>query len=142
MALTAVASVLVAGLLVLGAAGCGASETDSEGTSSTPQSSPESAEEPSAAAEAEESQSADAEPVVITITDFKFSTPESVAPGATVMVVNEDRSSHTVTSEANDFEEAVVEGGADGTFTAPTEPGEYAFVCDFHPEMTGTLAVK
>jgi plastocyanin len=58
------------------------------------------------------------------------------------MVVNEDRSSHTLTSEKDDFDEVLVQGGADGTFTAPTEPGEYAYVCTYHPEMTGTLVVK
>ena len=80
--------------------------------------------------------------MVITIKDFKYAGPASVAPGATVMVVNEDRSSHTLTSEKGDFEEVILKSGADGTFTAPTEPGQYAYVCTYHPEMTGTLAVK
>lgn len=145
MAFSSVASVLASGLLALGVAGCGSPAEESESTTGAP---PPAVSESGAgasegAAEAEQSPgSTDTEPVVITIEDFEFSGPASVAPGATVMVVNEDSSSHTVTSETEDFEEVIVEGGADGSFTAPTDPGQYAFVCDFHPEMTGTLVVK
>jgi plastocyanin len=28
------------------------------------------------------------------------------------------------------------------TFTAPTQPGEYAFYCTYHPSMKGTLIVQ
>lgn len=39
--------------------------------------------------------------------------------------------------------ELVTGPGAEETvsFTTPDEPGEYFFVCDVHPEMTGTLRV-
>ena len=147
MAFRSVASVLAGGLLALGAAACGSPAEESDSTAeSTPQSAAQStpgADAPKESAETGQSSgSADAEPVVITIKDFEFAGPASVAPGATVTVVNEDRSSHTVTSEAGDFEEVVVKGGADGSFVAPSRPGEYAYVCDFHPEMTATLVVK
>jgi plastocyanin len=83
-----------------------------------------------------------ATPVVIEIKDFEFSGPNQVAPGATVMVQNNDRSTHSFTAEGGDFEEVILEGGgATGMFTAPTEPGEYAYVCKFHPEMVDTLVV-
>ncbi|MGZ8747559.1 MAG: cupredoxin domain-containing protein, partial [Mycobacterium sp.] len=35
-----------------------------------------------------------------------------------------------------------VDGGEQGTLTAPAEPGEYAFYCVYHPSMKGTLIVK
>jgi len=35
-----------------------------------------------------------------------------------------------------------VDGKEQGSFTAPTEPGEYAFHCNYHPSMHGTLIVK
>ena len=35
-----------------------------------------------------------------------------------------------------------VEGNGKGTLTAPTEPGEYAIHCKYHPSMHGTLTVK
>ena len=145
MAFSPFASVLASGLLALGVAGCGSPADESESTTAAPPSagSESGAGASRGTAEAEQSPgSTDTEPVEITIEDFEFSGPASVAPGATVMVVNEDSSSHTVTSEAGDFEEVIVEGGADGSLTAPTEPGEYAYVCDFHPEMIGTLVVK
>ena len=31
--------------------------------------------------------------------------------------------------------------GAEGEFTAPAEPGTYAFHCAIHASMTGTLTV-
>lgn len=146
MALRSLVSVLAGVLLTAGAAGCG-SPADDTGDSGPPASPSTSSQSPGAArsedsAAAGSPEPADADPVVITIKDFEFNGPESVAPGATVMVVNEDRSSHTLTSEADDFDEVVLKGGADGTFTAPTEPGSYDYVCAYHPEMTGTLVVK
>lgn len=79
---------------------------------------------------------------VIEIKDFEFNGPEKVAPGATIMVQNNDRSTHSFTAEGGEFEEVILEGGgATGMFTAPSEPGEYAYVCKFHPEMVDTLVV-
>jgi plastocyanin len=33
-------------------------------------------------------------------------------------------------------------GNGEATFTAPTQPGEYAFYCTYHPSMKGTLMVQ
>ena len=103
---------------------------------------PASSSESGGAEASEEPAPSAAEPVVIPIEDFAFGGPDKVAPGATVMVRNNDRSPHSVTSESGDVTEVVVEGGGGtGTFTAPSEPGEYAYVCKFHPEMVDTLVV-
>jgi plastocyanin len=47
-----------------------------------------------------------------------------------------------VTSNTEGQFDTDVDGGANETFTAPTQPGEYAFHCTYHPSMKGTLIVK
>lgn len=72
--------------------------------------------------------------------DFTLTSIE-VAPGTEVEVVNTDEAAHTVTSDDAAFDSGNVAGGGTGTFTAPDEAGEYAFHCEIHPSMTGTLTV-
>jgi plastocyanin len=76
----------------------------------------------------------------ITIKNFKFSTA-TVKAGATVTVKNEDDTTHTVSANDMSFD-TTVDGGASATFTAPTKPGTYAFHCNIHNFMTGTLVVQ
>ena len=77
----------------------------------------------------------------ITIKGFAFSTPDSVSPGATVTVDNQDGTAHTVTADTGGaFDDQASEGTS--TFTAPTTPGSYPFHCSLHPSMHGTLVVK
>jgi plastocyanin len=78
---------------------------------------------------------------VITIKDFGFTTPASVAPGAKVGVDNTDSVAHTVTADSgNAFDDQASPGNS--SFTAPSTPGTYPFHCNIHPEMHGTLVVK
>ena len=78
----------------------------------------------------------------ITISDFTFEPTElSVAPGTEVTIVNEDGTEHTATSTEGGFDSGAISGGDDGTLTAPGEPGEYPFFCNFHSTMKGTLVV-
>jgi plastocyanin len=78
----------------------------------------------------------------IYIREFAYTVPDSVAPGATLTVVNADADTHTVTSDtAGDFD-VTVSGKSQATFTAPTKPGSYPFLCAFHHYMTGILVVK
>ena len=81
-------------------------------------------------------------PVRITISDFAFEVPQTVAAGATVTVVNEDSMSHTVTSSDPGAFDVTVAGGATTTFVAPAKAGSYAFACSFHGNMKGTLVVE
>jgi len=77
----------------------------------------------------------------ITIKSFSFTTPDSVSPGATITVDNEDGTDHTVTSDTgNAFDDAASPGTS--TFTAPTKLGSYPFHCTIHPSMHGTLVVR
>lgn len=83
---------------------------------------------------------ADSSEVVITIADFTYAVPETVEPGATITVRNEDGVGHTVTSDDGVFDVAVGPG-EEATLTVPEEPGEYSFHCTPHPQMTSTLVV-
>ena len=79
----------------------------------------------------------------ITIKNFAFSPATlSVSPGARLTVHNEDAATHTVTSVSNAFNTGDVAPGATVTFTAPTSPGTYAYICMIHQFMHGTLVVN
>ncbi|MFI7585144.1 cupredoxin domain-containing protein [Kocuria sp. M1N1S27] len=115
-----------------GATGCGARSGPSG----------EVPEAPSAGASAAGTPQAPAtEEPVITVEDFAYELPASVAPGATVTVINEGDATHTVTAEDDSFE-AVVAGGGTTTFLAPEQPGDYAVACAYHAGMSGTLTVE
>jgi plastocyanin len=73
--------------------------------------------------------------------DFSL-TSITVAPGADVKVDNQGSASHTVTADDGSFDSGTVDGGSSGSLSAPSEPGEYAFHCEIHPSMTGTLTVE
>lgn len=81
--------------------------------------------------------------VTLTISDFEFDVPATVAPGAEITVTNQDDVGHTVTSDDDGATFDVAVGpGETVTFAAPDEPGEFAFHCRPHPAMTGTLVVE
>ena len=136
---------IAATALMVGLTGCGSSATTGGsnamgGASQTSASSPTA---PSASTSPDAVPSAATEPVLITIKDFKYSIPASVAPGAKITVKNLDDQNHTVTSAPKGaFDVTVNGGGGTATFTAPAKPGSYTFVCTFHANMTGTLVVK
>jgi plastocyanin len=79
---------------------------------------------------------------VITIKNFGYSGSKSVSPGATVMVMNQDSTSHTVTADSGGAFDVTVSAGGTATFTAPSKPGSYPYHCNFHAEMHGSLTVK
>ncbi len=79
--------------------------------------------------------------ITITISDFSYDVPDSIPAGATVTVVNTDGVPHTVTSSPQGDFDVNVAGGTTGTFTAPDEAGEYAIICIFHSNMSGTLVI-
>jgi plastocyanin len=73
--------------------------------------------------------------------DFAF-TDATVAAGAEVTFENQDDAPHTLTADEGAFDTGDVAGGSSGSITAPSEPGEYAFHCEIHSSMTGTLTVE
>jgi len=79
----------------------------------------------------------------ITISNFMFAPMDlTVAPGATVTVVNKDSVAHTVTGQAGGFDTGDVQPGQSKTFTAPNKAGSYPYRCNIHQYMTGTLTVS
>ncbi len=68
-----------------------------------------------------------------------------VAVGTTVTWVNGDATRHTVTSGEDDRADGLFDGdvpaGESFSFTFE-EPGEFAYFCDIHPTMTGTVNVS
>jgi plastocyanin len=79
----------------------------------------------------------------ITIKDFEYGAPLTVAPGAVVTVTNMDSAGHTVTADQGQAFDVDVKGsGGTATFTAPSAPGSYPYHCTYHPNMHGTLTVK
>jgi len=73
--------------------------------------------------------------------DFTF-TALTASGGSEVTFKNEDSAPHTMTADDGAFDSGRVEGGESGTVTAPTEPGDYAFHCEIHPDMKSTLTVE
>jgi plastocyanin len=126
------------GLVAVFATACGGSDTSTEETgtgTATATASPTGTEEatsPPAAAGA----------ATITITANSFGEPITVPPGAQITIKNDDPAEHSVTSDTAGKFDVHVDGTQQGTLTAPTEPGEYAFHCTYHPSMQGTLIVK
>ena len=119
-------------LITAMATACGGSGTSSEQSgTATATASPAETSGPAAAAGS-----------TITIASMKFGDTVTVSPGAQVTVKNDDTVEHSVTSDDKGKFDVHVDGGEQGTLTAPTEPGEYTFYCVYHPSMKGTLIVK
>jgi plastocyanin len=83
---------------------------------------------------------------IITIQSFAFH-PSSltVTPGAIVSVHNADSTTHTVTASGSAkgaFNTGNVTPNQTTTFTAPTKPGTYPYICNIHQFMMGTLIVS
>ncbi|MBA2554877.1 MAG: cupredoxin domain-containing protein [Geodermatophilaceae bacterium] len=78
----------------------------------------------------------------ITISDFAYGDPLTVAPGTEVTVVNEDPAAHNANDADGAFEEPLISQGESATFTAPEEPGTYDLICTAHEQMSGQLIVE
>ena len=84
-------------------------------------------------------------PDTIVIKNFAFQPSTlTVSPGAKVTVRNEDPATHTVTAGGSTkaFDTGDIGQGATVTFTAPSSPGSYAYICRIHQFMHGELQVR
>ena len=84
----------------------------------------------------------DAAEGTIVAADFSL-TDLTVAPGDPIVLKNEGEAPHTATADDGAFDLGEVEGGdTSEPQTAPSEPGDYAFHCEIHPDMKATLTVE
>jgi len=66
----------------------------------------------------------------------------TVAKGTKVTWTNNDSTAHTVTADTNNtFASGTLNPGASYSFTF-NETGSFAYHCDFHPSMHGTVVVR
>ena len=77
----------------------------------------------------------------VTIAGFAFG-PSSVTVqvGDSVTWTNEDAAPHTATAGGSSFDTGTIGNGASASVTFATA-GTYAYICEFHPTMTGTVVV-
>lgn len=77
----------------------------------------------------------------VSIVDFAFTPPTvSVKAGDAVVWANRGAAPHTVTAKDGSFESGMIQPGS--TFRRVfAKEGTYAYVCSFHPNMTGTVLV-
>lgn len=94
----------------------------------------------SASAPQESSQSAVAD-AKVDIADFTFE-PETITveAGGTVTWTNTDKAPHTATKD-DDFDTGTLQMG-DSKKVTVDQPGTFAYICDIHPFMKGTVVVK
>jgi plastocyanin len=129
---------LPAAALLLAAAGCTSAATHS---TSTPPTAPSTQSAPATPTAPGSPPTAAAAQIVID--NFAFSPAHlTVHPGQTVTVVNRDSVTHTLTAKPGSaFDTGLINPGKSATFTAPTTPGTYPYVCTIHASMHGTLTV-
>jgi plastocyanin len=118
MRLRSIGILLVLGLSIVGCGGSDDPGTDTEPTSGDASGS-----------------------VTITIENFAFSQPETLAAGGTVTVTNNDSATHTWTSDDDLFNSSGIDPGDSFEFTFD-EAGTYTFFCSIHPNMTGSITVS
>lgn len=78
---------------------------------------------------------------VITIQNSTFSSPVTVKAGTKVTWMNNDTMDHTVVADDGSFDLGVVTTSQSKSYTFTT-PGTYAYHCNLHPGMSGTVIVE
>jgi plastocyanin len=139
--------VLLTGGLALTISGC-SSDDETSADSTAPTTAPTTSQAANSTGDATETTSAPSDTTPadssadLTLEGFEFSPAELTAtPGQKLSVVNNDGSPHTVTLLDTSVDVEVSAGGS-GEVVAPSEPGAYSMICEFHDSMTGTLTVS
>lgn len=127
----AAAGILATASLLLSA--CGSDEPESGNTNDT---------QTSASEDTGGGDGAAAGAATITIKDFAYGDPLTVAPGTEVIVTNEDSAPHNANDADGAWEFDLLQQGESTTFTAPDEAATYDLICTQHPDMSGQLIVE
>jgi plastocyanin len=78
----------------------------------------------------------------VDIKDFSFSpNPITVKAGQTITVANQDNVTHTLTANGGAFNTGDLGGGRRDSISAASA-GTYAYHCEIHTFMTGTVRVS
>lgn len=134
------AAALVA--LSLGLAACGDSGSDSTTDAETAP--------PAGAETTTETESTESEPAPsgeasksekVDIVEFTYQPdPVVVQAGGKVIWQNQDAAPHTATADDDSWDTGTIEKGKIGSETFK-EPGTFAYFCEIHPDMRGTVEV-
>jgi plastocyanin len=77
----------------------------------------------------------------VEIVDFAYGPdPVTIQAGGKVIWANRDSTPHTATAEDGTFNTGTIEEGKIKSETFK-EPGTYAYICEIHPTMHGTVRV-
>jgi len=147
MRITTTGSVTAA-FVTLGLAlgGCGSGATSSSSSASTSSAAATSSASAASSGSAASSSAAPASGhVTVPISGYAFHPAKLVvAPGTKVTFTNHDQTAHTATaagSGASGFDSGTIKPGASATVTFH-KAGTYAYICQFHAFMHGTIVVK
>lgn len=122
------AGIALLAILLGGCSGGGSESEASEGTGAN------------ARLEVSDGGEADPGEADVSIVNFAFEDAEfTTSAGSSVVWVNEGSAPHTVTSD--DFDSGTIRTGRGFTHEF-SEPGEYAYWCNNHPGMEGTITVE
>jgi plastocyanin len=133
----------LAGLIVIGAAGCGGGSDESNSATITETSTQEG--EAGSAAETSGNVPATSGDAVrsakVEIANFAYNPdPVTIEEGGKVIWKNEDSVAHTATAEDGSFDTGTIDEGKLKSETFK-QPGTYHYICSIHPQMHGTVEV-
>ena len=123
-------------------AACGSDDSDTEATTdggaasteTAPSEETESGNEPAPSGEAVRS-------AKVEIVDFAYDPdPVTIQAGGKVTWINRDSAPHTATADDGSFDTGDLEEGKLGSQSFKN-PGTYAYFCEIHPDMKGTVEV-
>jgi plastocyanin len=78
----------------------------------------------------------------VTIANLAFDPAQiTIQPGATVVWTNDDSVPHTVTAGDGAFDSGIFDPGASFSWIFD-QPGSFAYACQLHPQMQGTVSVE
>lgn len=139
--MTVARNLLLPALGVVALAGCGGSKDSATTSSATTSSSAAAA--PVATTQAAAAPAAGAKTVAVTIKDFEYGpTKVTVAKGGTISWKNVDPANHTVTFDTGSMKSLGNQRTGVKRSMRFAKAGTFAYHCDFHPNMHGTVVVR